>query len=579
MDDISINSSDEDVSSLGSTTPSESLVEKDTYKLDREVHPLNSKTAVKMNRRKSSSLFRTMSNNIISRTSSIVEAVKDDSQYAAERDRETLERADYGAEVYAGSIMREPIDLEKDADESETEKQQMDTPPDGTFWGWTTCICVMLINTFSWGTNTVYGVFLEYYVSSNHFPGANMEEYSLIGGLCLGMSFMFISVANTLIRRFHYKSVMLFGTAIIVICFCTASVATSIVQLVMLQGFLMSIGFALTAGPTFVMIPSWFLKKRSVAQGIGAAGVGLAGVIFSKPIELMIQNGGNYRWALRMLGIVCGVMLTISIALVRTRRPLQVKNDSLIKAIWQNFTRWDILFRSPMMCVIMWNCIYGLAFAVLLFSFSSYSTAIGLTRSQGSMVTLVQSIAQTLGRPVLGIMSDRWGRANTTILSTTFLGIISLVWWTFIKSYPNLLVFSFITGFFMGISWVNFTPLCADVVGGGDDLLAAVSLLTFIGGIPQIVAEIIGLKLKRPEMSQPFLYCQILVGIACILSAAILLPFREWKIKKFLTVRKDLIEDDVKRSEKDEIRLRRYELMLERTFRGRLIRMFYPMKV
>ncbi|QPG75087.1 hypothetical protein FOA43_002428 [Brettanomyces nanus] len=529
-----------------------------------------------------------------------VEAFKDDSEYVAEQDKKNAENADYGAELYAGSMMRKPSDLEgatslilavsavsekratiKPPDTGEFCKQDMlDVPPDGTFWGWTTCICVMLINTFSWGTNTVYGVFLDYYVSTNHFPEANMEEYALIGGLCLGFSFMLISVANTLIRRFHYKLVMSFGAMLIVICFCAASVAKTITQLIMLQGFLMSIGFALTAGPTFVMIPSWFLKKRSVAQGIGAAGVGLAGVIFSKPVQVMIETDGDYQWALRMMGIICGVMLAISIALIRTRRPLQVKNDSLLKTIWHNCTRWDIYLRAPMACVIMWNFIYGLAFAVLLFSFSSYSTSIGLTQSQGSMVTLVESIAQTVGRPILGLLSDRYGRANTTILVTTFLGIICLCWWTFVKSYANLLIFGFVAGFFMGINWVNFSPLSADVVGGGDDLLAAISMLTFLGGMPQVVAEIIGLKLKRPGMTQPFLYCQILVGVACLVSAAILLPFREWKIKKILSAREKCIlaKDPILRTEKDELRLDRYKLILQSTFKGRVIRAFYPVR-
>ncbi len=548
--------------------------------------------------RRRSSLIRTLSNNIVSRTSTLMDAVRDDSAYASAHDKK---RPDYGAELYKSQSIL-PTDIESQRREkeapaesasvsgdesaetasevSEKEKEELDVPPDGTFWGWTTCICIMLINMCSWGTNTVYGVFLDYYVRTSRFPGATMEDYALIGGLCIGLSFMLISVANTLIRRFHYKIVMAFGACLVIIGFCTASVAKTITQLIMLQGFLLSIGFALTSGPTFVMIPSWFLKKRSVAQGIGAAGVGLAGVVFSKPVQHMIQKDDSPVWALRMLGITCGIVLFISIILVRTRRPLQVKSDSLLKTIWHNFTRWDILFRMPMFCVIFWNFLFSLSFSILLFSFSSYSTAIGLTTSQGAMATLVESIAQTVGRPILGLLSDRFGRANTTIFVCTLLGILCMVWWIFVKSYPNLIIFGFVAGFLMGINWVNFSPLSADVVGGGDDLLAAISLLTFFGGMPQIVAEIIGLKLKRPEMSQPFLYCQIFVGVASIISAMVLLPFRCWKISKILRARQAAILAvyPLKRTEKDRIRLDRYHVLLKPGLSGKLMRTFYPIK-
>lgn len=196
------------------------------------------------------------------------------------------------------------------------------------------------------------------------------------------------------------------------------------------------------------------------------------------------------------------------------------------------------------------------------------------------MATLVESIAQTVGRPILGLLSDRFGRANTTIFVCTLLGILCMAWWIFVKSYPNLIVFGFVAGFLMGINWVNFSPLSADVVGGGDDLLAAISLLTFFGGMPQIVAEIIGLKLKRPEMSQPFLYCQIFVGVASILSAMLLLPFRCWKIRKILEARQATIlaMDPLKRTEKDHVRLDRYHVLLKPGFTGKLMRTFYPIK-
>lgn len=122
-----------------------------------------------------------------------------------------------------------------------------------------------------------------------------------------------------------------------------------------------------------------------------------------------------------------------------------------------------------MICIILWNMVYGVAYTILLFSLSSYASSIGLSYKQGSNITTVQSVSQCIGRPLLGICSDAIGRANTTIIFTFFLGIICFVYWIFIETYSELIGFAFVAGFIMGVNWVNFGPMTADIVGGGDD--------------------------------------------------------------------------------------------------------------
>lgn len=196
------------------------------------------------------------------------------------------------------------------------------------------------------------------------------------------------------------------------------------------------------------------------------------------------------------------------------------------------------------------------------------------------MVTTIQSIAQFIGRPLLGVVSDYFGKVNVTIIVTVLLGVLSMVYWIFVHSYASLIVFAFISGIMVGVNWVNFTPLCADVVGGGDDLLAAVSFLCLIGGSPMIVAEIIGLKLRSDGSSKPFLYCQILVGVAALVSAAFLMIFREWKIYRMLDARRALIQKKLedKRNVDDIARLSRYDFLLRKSVTSYFTRMFYPIK-
>jgi MFS family permease len=597
--------------------------------------------------------------NLLTRTSTIISNIKEDNKFAKTQVEPnpsfdpndlikigTAAPPEHVISMIQSFSVDSKIDIEKQIEETERNNEKSiflkDTgeynrfdvenkPPDKGFWAWIAVVCVMCINTFSWGLNACFGVYLNYYTTLNYFPGATMEQYVMIGGLGLGLSFMACTITNALCRRIHYKIIMAIGTAITFLSYWLASIAKTVVQLIMFQGLLMAIGWALVAGSTFVILPTWFLKKRSIAQGIATAGGGLGGIIFARPIDQIIKlymNKPEYidnpneglrqgmAWALRMEAIVCGFMLSLSILLIKTYRPLKDESGSSKPFIIEMFsflTRFDLIRQLPIFCLILWNVIYGLTYTILLFSLSSYATSIGLSYKQGSNVTTVQSVAQTVGRPLLGFMSDKIGRVNATVLATTIIVILVFFFWIFVTTYSQLLAFGFLIGLFLGVNWVNFGPMTADVVGGGGiDLNHAISIQMFAGSLPLFVAELIGLKLKRTGMSRPFLYCQLLVGVAAVISVLLLMPLREWKVKRILLARRNLlkykldnfneqnessiesvnsnedknIENDNDINSIDNINydqidseIQRYDKMLENSAYSYLIRMFYPIAV
>jgi hypothetical protein len=116
----------------------------------------------------------------------------------------------------------------------------------------------------------------------------------------------------------------------------------------------------------------------------------------------------------------------------------------------------------------------------------------------------------------------------------------------------------------------------------------------FTGGFPLLIAELAGFKLRRPHMEKQFLYCQILVGVSCIVSAALLMPFREWKVRRILLARRKLFikakdhqhfdVDDVELQEftigKDpDLEIERLNTMLLSNPWAYTLRMCYPIAV
>ncbi len=224
---------------------------------------------------------RTKQNLLLSRTSSIIDAIRDDNDITRKETRNTIEPTPFFNND-DDEIHSQGVTVAHDEEQKETEiaaigtldsysdtqtsprgdddgefniQDLIDRPPDGTFWGWTAAVCVCMINCFSWGANSAFGVYLNFYMKSNTFPGVTVEEFSLIGGLALGLSFMLVNFSVVLVKRFDVRIIMFVGLIIEFASYWLASIAKTITQLIIFQGFLMAIGFALVAGPSFIIIP------------------------------------------------------------------------------------------------------------------------------------------------------------------------------------------------------------------------------------------------------------------------------------------------------------------------------------
>jgi hypothetical protein len=77
-----------------------------------------------------------------------------------------------------------------------------------------------------------------------------------------------------------------------------------------------------------------------------------------------------------------------------------------------------------------------------------------------------KTVAQGLGRPVIGLSSDAVGRLNIANLSTLWCGLLCLFIWTFgARTLAGCIVFALLSGSVAGVMWATVSPICAEVVG------------------------------------------------------------------------------------------------------------------
>lgn len=119
-------------------------------------------------------------------------------------------------------------------------------------------------------------------------------------------------------------------------------------------------------------------------------------------------------------------------------------------------------------------------------------------------------MSQGIGRPVIGLVSDRFGRINVAGLGTIIAGLATfLLWILAAKHFAGLIVFA-LFGAFAGVLWPTVAPVGAEVVGM-QLLPSALSIFWIILVIPATFAEPIALTIKGSGLNA-YLPVQLFTG-------------------------------------------------------------------
>ncbi|KAH7312985.1 MFS transporter, MCP family, solute carrier family 16, member 6 [Rhexocercosporidium sp. MPI-PUGE-AT-0058] len=400
-------------------------------------------------------------------------------------------------------------------------EEENPSPPDGGF-GWICVAACFTVNCFTWGVVSSYGVFLNYYLQNNIYPDATPIDFAFIGGLNFSIAMAASPLVTVLVRLtlFGIHLPMFIGICFQTAGFIAASFASQIWHLYLSQGILVGLGVGFTYIPSIAILSQWFHRKRSLANGISAAGSGIGGLIFAFMVRAAITNI-SLAWSLRITGLVSGFMNLLATVVIRSRnRIIQPKQHPFDKKLLR---RYDVLL------VLAWAFMSMLGYITLLFSMSDFATSIDLDGSQAATITALLNLGTALGRPFIGVISDRLGRVETAGFITLICAISVFAIWIPATSYGVTIFFVVVNGAILGVFWVTIGPISAEIVGL-QDLPSMLSLAWLVTVLPTTFSEVITLKLKRPDSEREFLYPQIFAGLAYLVASIFM--FELWRSRR-----------------------------------------------
>ncbi|CRG87215.1 putative transporter MCH2 [Talaromyces islandicus] len=302
-------------------------------------------------------------------------------------------------------------------------------PPDGGY-GWVCVASAFWINAHTWEINSSFGVFLAYDLSHDLFPGTSNLEYAFIGGLSISCALLVAPLATTVMGRMDTRSTRNIGAVLQFVSLITASFATKVWHLFLSQAVCFGLGTGFLFVGTSGIPAQWFRRRRSLANGITAAGSGFGGLIYSLITGVMLEKVG-LGWTLRALAIICLTMIAIAANLLR----------DLDKEIGSRHRAFQVSkFRQLKFdFFVAWAFFSMLGYVILVFS-------------------LADLLRQLACRPLTGWVSLRLGRMDIAAASTGLSGFLCLVMWTQTTNAAGIYSFAILAGMVGGTFEQQYMP-------------------------------------------------------------------------------------------------------------------------
>ncbi|KAK6201464.1 monocarboxylate transporter [Scheffersomyces amazonensis] len=401
------------------------------------------------------------------------------------------------------------------------EKQQQDAQElyMDSGYSWAICFACFLLYFASWGQNSGFAIYFSYFLNNNTFPGATKIDYAFIGGTAFGVGIFFSPLINYFIGKIGTRPIIAIGNCLQFTALMLASFSKKKWQLYLTQGLMQSFGLALVFMPSAALIPQYFKKKRVLAGGIATAGSGVGGICFNVGMQHVVETKGVF-WALRTQSIIGFISVWIAIALIRTRnKRINVQLTVFDKDIVRTAGFWIFAF-------FVITCMFG--YVIVLYTLAQFTTSLGYSEYQGSITSTMVQLGNAVGRPFIGLISDRYGGVTVAIAAYAIVGILCLAMWIPARTFGTVIAFAIIEGALMGSIYGMLAPAVARTFGIRK-MNVTFSMFWMIMGVAGLFSPVIGIKLKQGGggIVDPTQYvnCSIFAGcsfLACTIALVIL---------------------------------------------------------
>ena len=302
---------------------------------------------------------------------------------------------------------------------------------------------------------------------SNMFLMLGITAVSLVSGLLS-------PPIGAAIDRIPIRWLMLFGAGLIALGFLFLSIATSMIQVIVIYGVFMSVGSVLL-GPiaASALLARWFSRRRGLALGLASSGAAIGGLLLPPLLQVLI-DAFEWRMSLRIYSCIIFLLTGPMIILLVRDRPSdwgpQVESElgSIVSLGQQapapKLSTANILRDSNFWLIsLMLGTVFCGAMGVVsnLIQFVSDK---GISASEGALLLSIFSGANFAGKLLCASIIDR---VNLRLAMAVMLGVLGSGMFGFLQAdgYGVLVASSIICGVSGGAAVPMWGVILARVYG------------------------------------------------------------------------------------------------------------------
>ncbi len=337
----------------------------------------------------------------------------------------------------------------------------------GFFYGYIVVLAVFFIMVVSWGTIYSFGVFFKPVSSDFGWTSAMTSgaysAYMIIHGL------LYVA-AGKLNDRYGPRLVMTICGVALGIGYMMMSQISTIWQLYLYYGVIISIGMAGFFVPLLSMVARWFVKRRGLMTGVAVSGIG-TGTMIMPPIASWLITSYGWSTSYMLVGLLALVVTTLAAQLLRGEPhemgqvPYGEKQISQPrKPVNSGFTLGEALRTWQFWVYFFMVASLNFSIQMIIVHIVPHALGLKVPAVLAAAIMTVIGGASIIGRLSIGSTSDKIG-CKRALIGCYVIAVVMLLWLTGADLIWKIYLFAVIFGFAYGGYVTLGSPMVAELFG------------------------------------------------------------------------------------------------------------------
>ena len=397
------------------------------------------------------------------------------------------------------------------------------------FYGWIVCLAALII-TVSYGFFYTYSAFFDPWIAEFGWSREQIASIFSIYPIVYGIS---VVLLGRLTDKYGVRKVIALGAIFLALGIGLCSQADSLWELRLFFGIIAPIGTGAFYVPPVYCIQRWFVKRKGLAIGIVASGVGLGTLAFAPLATYLIEVVG-WRITFFIFAIGLGILLLTAAAIIRADpgdkglKPYGYEAGERSESNKSLEQTRGLTVSQALGTASFWFLYvpYALGFACLtlvMVHIIPHAGDIGIPRMIAAGALSLLGVFNIIGRIAMGGISDRLGRKRGLVVSYALTAVAML---GFLMTRDVLVLY--LSAGLLGFAYGGFVAQYAAIVGdyfGLASLGMILAIATTAYGIGGAIGSYMGGVIFQHTASYhlAFLVC-ILLSVLAVIATTFLKP-------------------------------------------------------